>query len=183
MYVQAPSVLSEGPGEWLPLASGDTGIRTTVQRLQKMVSASLTDPATKAAAVSVSRGVRPTDTAGYIKAVWDGVRHYMRYVPDTRGIEEITSPALHSRRILADGQSWGDCDDFSVLGAAWLMSLGVPARFRVLASPKNCGRFDHIRVEAQNAGGWIPLETTMRSLDLGDSVKALRSQTFNVLED
>ena len=140
------------------------------------------DPTTKAVAVGISKGVRPTDRAGYIRAVWDGVRRHMRYVPDTRGIEEVTSPAIHSRRIQSDGQSWGDCDDFAALGAAWMLSLGVPARFNVLASRKNGGKFDHIRVEADDGKNWVPMETTIPRLALGESVPVLRNQIFDTLE-
>lgn len=179
MYVNNP-LLSEGPGKWIPLSDGEKGIDETVDVMRQLVYKSLADPAVKAAAMEAAKDVRPTDVEGYAKAVWRFVRARMKYVPDTWKIEEVTSPAIHSRRILASGSSWGDCDDFSVTGAAWLISLGVPARFAVVASLKNFGRFDHVRAEARTPRGWVPLETTMKALPYGKGVANVRTKVYEV---
>lgn len=180
MYVKDP-LLSESQGTFVPLSDGESGVNDTLAVMSKMVRDSLADPAVKGMAVRVSEHVRPTDRNGYIRAVWDGIRYHMKYVPDVWKTEEVTSPAVHSRRIVASGKSWGDCDDFSVLGAAWLLALGVPARLKVLASPKNGGKFDHVRAEAMNADGkWVPLETTMKKIPFGRGVPALREKNYEV---
>lgn len=181
MYVADP-LAGEGPGTWVPLADGPGQLESTLAVIRRLVAESLRYPETKRAAVLMASHVRPTDTDGYIKAVFDGVRTRVGYVPDTWQIEQTAAPQIHSRRILASGRSWGDCDDYAALGAAWLLSLGVPARFAVIASPKNGGRWDHIRVEARNAAGvWVPLETTMRRLRFGQAVPGLRHKYTEVI--
>lgn len=181
MYVADP-LSDEQPGRWVELSAGPRQLDDTLNVLRKMVRESLLYPETKRAAILAASHVRPTDTDGYIQAVFDGVRSRLSYVPDTWGIEQTIAPQIHSRRILASGKSWGDCDDYAALGAAWLTSLGVPARFAVIASPKNGGRWDHIRVEGRGADGkWIPLETTMKRLSFGQSVPGLRHKYTEVM--
>lgn len=179
MYVRFDGV-HEKPGVEIGLSGGMKGTDETLDVMRVMVRKSLLDPMTKAAAMKVSAGVRPQDVDGYVKAVWQGVKDRMTYVPDVFGQEELTSPDIHSRRIMAGGKSYGDCDDFSMVGAAWLLSLGVPARFDVVASPKHGGRFDHVRVSAMTPSGWVPLETTMRRMPYGGSGKALKIKSYAV---
>jgi transglutaminase-like putative cysteine protease len=170
----------EKPGLVVPLAGGELGTDQTVDVMAQLVRKSLEDPATKQMAVAVTQGIDAQDPLKYVRAVWSGVRAKMRYVPDVYQVEELTSPAIHSRRILSTGASYGDCDDFSMLGAAWLLALGVPARFEVVASPKNGGKFDHVRVAALTASGWLPLETTVRKVPFGGAVKTLRMKTYSI---
>jgi len=179
MYVRFDGV-PEKPGVVIPLSAGELGTDETVEVMRTLIRRSLTDPATKAAAVAVTAGVDAKDTLGYIRSVWAGVRAKMRYVPDVHKVEELTSPAIHSRRIMSTGSSWGDCDDFSMVGAAWLLALGVPARIEVVASPKNGGHFDHVRVAALTPKGWLPLETTVRKIPFGGAVKTLRVKTYAI---
>lgn len=170
----------EKPGVEMALSAGQKGTDETVSVMRTMVLGSLTDPAVKAAAMKAVSGVRPMDSAGYVAAVWKAVRDGMGYVPDYFKIEELTSPAIHSRRIMATGHSYGDCDDFSMVGAAWLIALGVPARFEVVASTKNGGKFDHVRVAAWLGNRWVPLETTMKTVPLGRSVPAIRVKAYPI---
>lgn len=179
MYVSFGGV-PEGPGKLINLSAGDAGTDETVDIMRTMVRNSLMDPVTKAAAVMVAQNVKPTDADGYVKAVWRGVREKMLYVPDFYKTEEVTSPAIHSRRIMQGGRSWGDCDDFSMLGASWLLSLGVPARFEVIASPKNGGNLDHVRVAGLTRNGWVVLETTMKRVPFGGRVPDLRKKVYSI---
>lgn len=179
MYVRFNST-PESRGVEIPLSAGMAGTDETVQLMAAMTRRSLLDPVTKAAAMKIAAQVRPQDVLGYIRAVWAGVKTNMTYVPDVAGQEELTSPAIHSARIMQGGKSYGDCDDFSMLGAAWLLALGVPARFDIVASPKNGGRFDHVRVDALGPQGWIPLETTMRKMPFGFTGVNLRNKLYAI---
>lgn len=179
MYVRLGWV-PEKPGVEFGLSAGMKGTDETLDIMQVLTRKSLLDPVTKAAAMKMAANVRPQDVNGYIKAVWAGVRDRMTYVPDVFGQEELTSPAIHSARIMTSGRSYGDCDDFSMVGAAWLLALGVPARFEVVASPKHGGKFDHVRVAGMGPNGWVPLETTMRRVPYGASGKVLNLKTYAV---
>ncbi len=180
MYVNDP-LAKEEPGRYITLGSGPGAVGDTVRVLQRMVEESLKHPETKRSAVYAVAGVPPTDTDGYIRAIYQTIRNRMSFVPDTFNIEQTMAPHLHSRRFIQAGTSFGDCDDFAALGAAWLMSVGVPARFAVIASPKNQGRWDHIRVEARGTKGWIPLELTSKRVPFGKSFPATRTKYFEVM--
>jgi transglutaminase-like putative cysteine protease len=172
--------LAEGPGVEVPLSGGDRGIVETVRVMQKLVRDALADPAVKQAAVLAVRDVPRADATAYAKAIFDFTKQRFKYVPDLANAEEITSPSIHSRRILEKGSTYGDCDDYSVAQAAWLMSLGVPARFTTLASKKHGGAFDHVRVEAKLPTGWAPMESTIKRSVFGQTFPVIRSRSYEV---
>lgn len=172
-------------GRWFELSAGDKGIEQTVALMTRMARESLSDPIVKQAAVMLTQGVlkngRPVvDPFRYAEAIFNESKKRFRFVPDYAGVEELTSPAIHSRRILETGGTYGDCDDFSLAQAAWLMAVGVPARFTVVASPKHQGFYDHVRAEAKTQRGWTPMETTVHRARFGDSFPALRAQSWDV---
>lgn len=167
-------------GRWFELSAGDKGIGQTVELMSRMARESLSDPLVKRVAVAATQGVKKVDPAGYAKAIFDFAKSRFRFVPDYAGVEELTSPTIHSKRILEEGRTYGDCDDFSLAQAAWLMSVGVPARFTVVASPKHKGFYDHVRVEARLPEGWIPMETTVKRSRFGQSFPVLRAKSWDV---
>lgn len=171
---------SAQPGQWFELAGGDRGIGQTVELMRRMTRESLTDPVVKQAAVLAIRAIPKVDPAAYAAAIFQFAKDRIKYVPDYAGVEELTSPRIHSERILSAGTSYGDCDDFSMAQAAWLMSLGVPARFAVVASPRSHGAFNHVRVEARLPAGWAPLESTIGRAKFGQSFPVLRKATFDI---
>lgn len=179
MFTGYPT-LSEGPGLAVYLDAGDRGIVQTVEVMRQLARASLLDPAVKQVAVLAVRDVPKADATDYARAIFHFAKARFKYVPDLSNAEEITSPSIHSRRILERGNTYGDCDDFSVAQAAWLMSLGVPARFTTLASKKHGGAFDHVRVEAKLPQGWTPLESTIKRSLFGQSFPVIRSRSYEV---
>jgi transglutaminase-like putative cysteine protease len=167
-------------GRWFELSAGDRGIGETVALMGKMARESMGHPEVKQVAVMATQGVAKVDPARYAEAVFFFAKRHFRFVPDIAGVEELTSPTIHSRRILEKGGTFGDCDDFSLAQAAWLMAVGVPARFTVIASPKHKGAFDHVRVEAKTQYGWQPMETTVKRSRFGESFPVLRAHSWDV---
>lgn len=142
--------------------------------MRRLVEESARYPEVKRVAVLATQGCGPVAFGCFVRKIYDFVKARMRYVPDTHEVEEITAPWVHARRFLSEGASYGDCDDFSVVEAALLKSVGVPVRLTVIASPKHGGFYDHVRAEANVAGQWIPLETTSAKLQFGQSIPDLR---------
>ncbi len=180
MFMGNAPLSGSGEGRWFELAGGDKGIEQTVALMQQLTRQSLGDPAVKEVAVLAIRGIPKVDPARYAAAIFQFAKDRIKYVPDYAGVEELTSPAIHSQRILNVGTSYGDCDDFSMTQAAWLMSLGVPARFATVASPRSNGAFNHVRVEAKIPQGWVPLESTIMRSKFGQSFPVLRKKTYEV---
>jgi transglutaminase-like putative cysteine protease len=88
--------------------------------------------------------------ADFIRILQNFVRDKIRYVQDIKNIETIQTPTrtLEIRT--------GDCDDKSLLLAALLESIGIPARF--LALGYNGENYSHVIVEARLGQRWLPLE-------------------------
>ena len=167
-------------GEWYELSDGDKGIEETVALMAQMTRASLGDRAVKQVAIMATQAVPKTDPAAYAAEIFKFAKKVFRFVPDTAAVEELTSPTIHSKRVLETGKTYGDCDDYAMAQAAWLMAVGVPARFTVIASPRHKGIFDHVRVEARLPTGWTPMETTIKRSAFGQSFPAVRAKSWDV---
>jgi transglutaminase-like putative cysteine protease len=162
------------------LSAGDSGTYETVNIMKQLVTETDKDPNVKRVAVQAVQNCKPNDSLCYIKSVFDFARSKIVYVPDIQNVEEVQSPSVHSKRILEIGQTYGDCDDYAVAQAAWLRAVGIKTRFTVVASPKNGGKFDHIRVDAYFMNRWIPLESTIKKLDLGRKLPSFREKSFEI---
>jgi transglutaminase-like putative cysteine protease len=103
-------------------------------------------------AVDLTSGLKQKDRLGEIAAIHAFVRDCIRYVWDVRGVE-----TLHDTQRILD-QKAGDCDDKSILTAALLEAIGYPTRFVAVGIAKDL--YQHVLVEVQHKGQWIPLETT-----------------------
>ncbi|MGH6795925.1 MAG: transglutaminase-like domain-containing protein [Methylocella sp.] len=101
---------------------------------------------------SIIAGVPEKDTAGEIAALFSFVRDSVRYTMDTNGVERLQTPdyTLRVRQ--------GDCDDKSILLAALLESVGIPARFVAVGFSPDY--FEHVYVEALLDDGWVALDAT-----------------------
>ena len=169
-----------GTPEVIPLSTGDAGTYETLEKMRGLVHESITRPEVKEVAMRAIWNCPPSNPLCYSRGIYDYAKLRMRYVPDTFGVEEITAPWVHAKRILETGMSYGDCDDFSVFQSAMLNSIGVPTRFGVIATPKNGGKFDHVRVEANVLGRWLPMETTRARAKFGERFPELRSVYIEV---
>ncbi|WP_103071855.1 LPD1 domain-containing protein [Aquimarina sediminis] len=89
------------------------------------------------------------------KNIWEYLRENTRYKLDTKGIEELRTPA----RSIIDGQKgvhdsdYGiDCDDYTILVSALLLNLGISHEYRVVAY-QEAGKFQHIYPVALDTDG------------------------------
>lgn len=99
----------------------------------------------------IAEQLRGKDDADTIGRVWSWIRARVRFVPDRQVAEPIsTSPTVAEVLIrpvdmvrMRDAQ--GDCDDFSMLGAALFRALGIPAVFvTVAADPAVPDQYSHV---------------------------------------
>lgn len=93
-----------------------------------------------------------------IRAVFSAVRQHVRYTRDT----EHADLYQHPLRTLQSGA--GDCDDFSSLLAAMLLSIGYPVHYRVIRS-EGARDWNHIYVMVglppQKPERWVALDATV----------------------
>jgi transglutaminase-like putative cysteine protease len=93
-----------------------------------------------------------------IDAIYRCIRERVRYVRDTYGKDLFQSPM---RTLQFAG---GDCDDYSIIVASMLQSIGYPVRLRVIRT-KGASDWNHIYnmvgVPPRNPSKWIPVDASV----------------------
>lgn len=110
----------------------------------------------------------------------------IRYEYDPLDIEYVTFPSrmieyIENDRANSTNKAAGDCDDHAILLAALLLSVGIPARFKVISQDKNSD-YHHIYIEAfdQNLNQWIPLDAIYKEFQAGDEVPYVRAKIYEI---
>lgn len=98
------------------------------------------------------------DTKAEIEAIFKALRRDVRYTSDVHGVDTYAHPAM---ALQTRGE---DCDGFSSLGCAALMSVGIPCRFEVIQT-KRSSTPDHIYIQ-----GGFPKEAPTHWMSLDASV-------------
>jgi hypothetical protein len=123
----------------LSMWSGDYpegGVAEVLSRMAELAREGAAQPAVQQVALKATEHL-PPDSSGHAnrrdrravaRAVYNYILGAVAYRHDDHGVEQLQTP-LASVRIGA-----GDCDDMAVLAAALLKSLGVPTRFRAIAT-------------------------------------------------
>lgn len=110
-----------------------------------------------------SWAVPEKDTVAEIHAIFNGMRRNVRYTSDILGIDTYVNP----RRTLEEKAA--DCDDYSSLGCAALMAIGIPCRYEVIRT-KDSSTWNHIFIVASKSKH-RPFETGGVYLDASLPVK------------
>lgn len=156
---------------------GDDGIRETLLTMQKLIFASDKNRVIKDTARRIIAGLSPADELGQIAAVFAWVKKNMRYVRDYYNIEELTGPdqIVYNIRNGYETHS-SDCDDFAMVEAALLRSIGFKTRLEAVAV-RNPLNYNHARVSvySQKLERWIPLEGTKPGSFVGYALPSERN--------
>ncbi|MEK6683896.1 MAG: transglutaminase-like domain-containing protein [Nitrospirota bacterium] len=98
------------------------------------------------------------------EAIFEAVRSHIRYTRDIEGIDTYQHPV----RTLEWGG--GDCDDYTIVLASMLKSVGYPVKARTMEQRRTpngqrVGQWGHILlivgVPPQKPGGWLPLDASV----------------------
>lgn len=144
------------------IGNSKTSVEQTLLRMKELIIKSDTDDKerlVKSTAKNIVAAVPTNDYLGQIKHVVGWVRRNLRYCRDIYGVEELTSPYRVLYNIQAGKNTHSsDCDDFAMLIAALLRSLGFRTRLEAVAvmSP----RYDHARTAVFIGGDWCVIEGT-----------------------
>lgn len=98
------------------------------------------------------------DNLKEMQAIFGAVRKNVRYTSDIHGIDTYQ----HPKHTL--GLNGGDCDDYSSLLCALLLSLGIPCRLKVIRT-RDAGEWNHIYAQ-----GGLPRAAPTRWFSLDASV-------------
>lgn len=103
-------------------------------------------------AIQLTNRLNQKNFKGEVGLLHQFVRDKIRYVKDIAGVETLQAP-LQTLRIGA-----GDCDDKSILVAAFLESLGHPTRFVAVGFQR--GSYSHVLVQTKLGSKWVSVECT-----------------------
>lgn len=168
----------------IPLPAGDQGIAVTIAMMQ-MAAAGLPplwlgqkNPQIRQLALSIVSGVANNDSAGERAAVYQWVKgniHFRGELDETVQTPEVTLKFAA-----------GDCDDFSVLIAALLGSIGVQWEFRTVATGAKGNDFTHVYpvILDNQSGEWVALDATVSQAYPGwEPRRITRSKTWDASKD
>ena len=111
------------------LSGGDAGVAQTIDEMRRLVRSAAQYPEVKALAVRIVSGISPDNPAAMAEAIKFYTQERFDFIADTVGTEELTAPHILVQRINLTDRTYGDCDDLSILQAALLHAIGIPAHF------------------------------------------------------
>lgn len=144
--------------EKVGLSAGPTGIAQTLEAMQGLVVASDLHREVKDTASEIIHYIEPNEHRQQVDAIVAWVRAHMKYVRDTRGVEEVQAPHVMLARIREKGWAFGDCDDFAVLLSALLRAVGFRTMLQAVAVQAN--QYNHARMAVYLDGDWYTIEGT-----------------------
>jgi hypothetical protein len=132
----------------------DTAVAETIEQMARYARADAGDPAIAVLARSMRGGSR----ADVIHRVWTWIKQRVRFVSDSVNAAHVTSSAsvaevlIRPIDIIRMRDAAGDCDDFSMLGAALFRALGIPVMFCTVAADASMpDQFSHVYLYVDGA--------------------------------
>jgi hypothetical protein len=160
----------------------------TVGYLQQLIEDGIRDQYVRQKAVEIVNraGIKQHDELGEIRAIVKWVQNNVTYRKDPYMVEYF----MTARRILKDvekGASAADCDDFVIVAASLLGSIGYPAGAIIVDSNAD-GVFNHVMLctrtmapTKQYGSKWIVAELIFPNFKLNQSVKV--SKVYPLIAD
>ncbi len=152
--------------------SPDEQVARTMRRMGELATEDAANPIFQAFAARTFAGIDPADKQAIIERAFDTVRGAIQFQQDeTSGaglgewcpadlVEFIVRP-VDMCRYIDQGIAIGDCDDFSMLCAALLLTQGIPSKFcTVAADGRAPDQFSHVYCVAYLDGERIPLDAS-----------------------
>lgn len=165
-YLGAGAALADpwiGEPEWpvLRRTIGPLGTRSVLKEMARITREECLAPDVRHVAYQLAARCPQDDAAAIVGAVRRELQPYWFYVRDPRPFEFLQAPKVSAFRMRRFGRAYGDCDDLSMIQAACMTALGIPARFAAIATRKARGHYNHVRAEGKVGGRWITTDFLM----------------------
>jgi transglutaminase-like putative cysteine protease len=149
------------PNSLVGIPRGVPGTLATLRLMEQLADEGSRDPIVRGWALAAVAGAPPHDHAAELAALHQRARDGIAFRRDHVAMETLQT----ARRTL----EWmaGDCDDFSILLAAALRSIGFPARLAFRVIGKQAGAYGHVYVVARLGNREIPLDAIHRETPFG----------------
>lgn len=156
--------LSEGT-YWIP--PGDEGVQTTLNYMAQLALRGAVTPECRGVAARCVLGTG-RDSRFHARLIRDWVDGHTEFLADPTHAEGLTPPEKLVTVIASRGIAQCDCDDVAMLSAALGMSIGLRARFVVVAFGSESSPFAHVWCDLAGPDGaqWLPVDPTRPVLGL-----------------
>ncbi len=137
---------------------GRRGTLVTARMIADLIRCGAKDFCVRQKAIDIFRCYRvmPKNRLGEVCAIYDWVRRNIRYTRDIFRVE-----TLHTARKMLELRA-GDCDDFTILLGAMMMSTGHPIRLVLVGfRPNKPHSYSHIYPEVNVKGRWFAIDGTV----------------------
>lgn len=159
----------------LPLPrGGDAQTLATLRQMRRVARAAALTPDVRGVATTVVASAGPR-AAAQIAALADWLAPLVTFVRDPYHVEMITDPVVLLRQLKVIGVVAADCDDVATLVAALGRSIGMRARFVVVAFaygdprvPASAKPFEHVFTQLAIPTGqprWVSFDFTRQAQD------------------
>jgi transglutaminase-like putative cysteine protease len=143
------------------IPGGDAGTHATLSHMARLVDLGAVTPTVRRVAASLALGTG-RDARLQARLIRDWVDTHTEFLADPLNAEALTPPEQMITLIQSDGLVQVDCDDVAMLAASLGMSIGLRARFVVVAfgqGPQD--PFAHIWTELAGATTpWVTVDPT-----------------------
>jgi hypothetical protein len=137
----------------LPLSGGDIGTAQTIAHMRQLIDAGKKDQLVNRTAIAIVFNTPQFSELPKAQAIYQWVQQNCRFITDMVGAETLRS-ARETLTVRA-----GDCDDFTILIASLLATIGIRSRAVTISSHSDDPQsFSHIYPEAFVDGRWIAMD-------------------------
>lgn len=152
----------------LPLASGDFGTWMTLRSMRGMVLRQYLLPIVRLTATQIVAGLGGKDGVLQAEAIRRWVDNHVEFLRDPDGAEMLHGPSWQLDQINIMKRVYVDCDDVAMLAAALGKSIGLRARFVVVAFDYPNAPYRHVWTELApiNKNVWTDVDITRPSQGL-----------------
>lgn len=147
------------------LPTGDGAVYATLAKMRSLAHQGAINPLVRATASSLVRGVPGTASSLQIRIIRDWLCNHVLFLRDPINAEALHTADWMIRSVLTTGCVQVDCDDVALLAAALGMSIGLRARFVVLAFSSPKAPFRHVYTDLSGPVKiqWAELDITRSS--------------------
>lgn len=147
-------------GVVVSIPSGDAGVQATVIRMRDLARRASLDPIVRTVTARLVIGI--PGSAGHLQAriIRDWLTARVRFLPDPTTAETLHDPAWSLDQILTSGQVQLDCDDVAILAAAMGQSIGLRARYVVVAFRSPNAPYQHVWADLGDGRRWLSVDPT-----------------------
>lgn len=153
----------------LPLLPGDLGTYQTLGVMRAMVRRDYVLPQVRLLAQRIAAPAGAKDGEEQARAIRDFLEDHTQFLRDPYQGEMLHAPLWQVRAILTRDCAYVDCDDVAMLAAALGMSIGLQARFVVVAFGSPQAPFRHVWTELASPTApqrWYEMDVTRPSQGL-----------------